>query len=263
MELDKIKEHWQAVGKNTQLNGNNSFTSRDPYLAILEKNAISKQIDPNWKILEVGCGDGLHTVDYLNQTNKEYHALEISESLISLAKQRIENSVPGKKIQLSCGSVMDITSIYSEKRFDCIISQRCLINLPTWSDQKNALLQLHSLLLPGGILLLTEGFDDELDNLNVDRKIAGLEEIKVVSYNRNFNHGEFDSFISEMFSIENIIDYGFYLWMSRVFHPVSVRPNSPAHDSELNKAAQELSEIHEWSEYKKYSYNLLYVLKKK
>jgi hypothetical protein len=59
------------------------------------------------------------------------------------------------------------------------------------------------------------------------------------------------------------MDYGFYLLLSRVLHPLSVLPESPKHDSRVNEAAMQISRNIEIPAMQKYSYNLFYVLRKK
>jgi hypothetical protein len=67
--------------------------------------------------------------------------------------------------------------------FDAVISQRCLINLPTWEDQKAALEQSCEVLASGGILLVSEGFFDELVALDQLRTPLVLSPISVSPYN--------------------------------------------------------------------------------
>jgi len=113
------------------------------------------------------------------------------------------------------------------------------------------------------VFLMTEGFQEELDNLNHVRQEAGLSAIQVVSYNRNFRHGEFDSFITTYFDVERIQDYGLYLLLSRVFHPLAVLPGEPRHDSRLNEVAGILERLVDLPECRRFSYNLLYVLRRR
>lgn len=61
---------------------------------------------------------------------------------------------------------------------------------------------------------------------------------------------------------EKILDNGFYPYMSRIYHPLVVEPEVPKHDSPLNKIAAPLATQNNFTEIKKYSYNLLYILYK-
>jgi len=110
---------------------------------------------------------------------------------------------------------------------------------------------------------MTEGFQDELENLNSLRQKVGLDSIKVVNYNRNLLHAEFDTFIQNYFIVEAVHHYGFYLFLSRVYHPLVVYPENPKHDARLNEMAHHLCKVVDFPELKKFSYNLLYVLRRR
>lgn len=260
MNLEEIRQHWERAGEDLSLSQKVTPTSRDPFLGRLEECNILRYLHANQKVLEVGCGDASHTLKYAQRV-KHVWAVDIAESLIGLAKQRA-GSLGVSNVEFAVGSILHAGEIFRNKPIDCVISQRCLINLPTWEYQQAAILQIHQLLMPGGLFLLTEGFQDELDNLNHLRERVRLPTIDVVGYNRNLIHDEFDTFVGQYFTIEAVEDYGLYLFLSRVYHPLVVIPEQPKHDSPLNEAASVLSRLLSTSDFRAYSYNLLYVLKK-
>lgn len=261
MNLEQIREHWQNAGEQLSLSERVTPTSRDPFLGELEENFIFKHLQPQQKVLEVGCGDAAHTLKYAEHV-KFVYGVDIAESLIRLAKQK-QSSAGVDNVEFVVGSVLTLDQVPGQNDFDCVISQRCLINLPTWEHQKEALAGIHRVLKPGGMFLMTEGFQDELDELNGLRQQVGLSTINVVDYNRNFRHAEFDDFIGQYFSITAVHDYGHYLFLSRVYHPLAVAPEAPKHDSRLNEVAGLLTGVVPGSDFKRYSYNLCYVLTKK
>ena len=259
--LDAIQRHWEEAGKKFPHGESVSPTSRDPFLGQLEEAHILRFLAGRERILEIGCGDGLHTALYAQHVG-QVEALDIADSLIVLARKRmIENSI--SNVEFKVGSVLSLVNLYERDNFDCVVSQRCLINLPDWKYQQIALEQACKVLKPGGILLISEGFQEELDELNVARKKFNLAEIKVVSYNRNLRHKEFDDYVRTLFEVVEIGDYGAYLFLSRVLHPLSIFPDDPKHDSPLNEAAMRISSLLPKTDLKKYSYNLCYVLRKK
>ncbi len=259
MELEDIRKHWEEAGKRLAMTDVVTPTSRDPYLGKLEQQNIAAYLKREQDVLEIGCGDAQHTVGYAKQV-KSVVGLDISASLVRLAEKRTQEERV-ENARFICGSVLELQSLGSEN-FDCVVSQRCLINLPTWEYQRSAIEQVYSALKPGGLFLMTEGFEDELKELNRVRRAVGLAEVRVVDYNRNFRHSEFDGFIATMFDIEAVKDYGFYLFCSRVFHPLAVLPEQPRHDSRLNEVAEILASIDLGVSMKQYSYNLMYVLRK-
>ena len=261
MKLEDIKKHWEEAGKQFSTGGKVTPTSRDPYLGLLERENILNHLEKHHTALEIGCGDGSHTVHYAKRV-KRLSGIDVAESLISIARRRAATESI-QNVDFIVGSVLDIKKIYHAQQFNCVISQRCLINLPEWQHQQDAILQVHGLLQKGGLFLLTEGFQGELDNLNTIRQKFGLPEIKVVSYNRNLIRKDFEAFISQYFDIIETRHYGAYLFLTRVFHPLAVLPNEPKHDSKLNEIAMEISRTIQMPDLEKYSYNLFYVLKKK
>ena len=260
MELQEIKQYWEEVGKVFKNRTGISPTSRDPYLAYLERKNITSFLKPEMNILEIGCGDAVHTIEYAPKV-KSIIGLDISRSLLSLAKTNIKKSGL-KNINLIQGSILELEKIFKNQKFDAIISQRCLINLPDWNLQKNSIEQIAKILNSKGLFLMTEGFNNGLNEINKIRLKNNLPEIKVVKYNHNFDDDKFNDFIVQTFQIEQIFDYGFYLYMSRVYHPMVVFPESPKHHSKLNETASILATERQFPDFKKYSYNLFYVLKK-
>jgi len=261
MDLEQIRQHWEEAGKKISSSSTISPTSRDPFLGKLEEAYILQYLRPEYKAVEMGCGDASHTLEYARKV-ESIKGIDISESLIQHARQRAEFKGENS-VEFMVGSVLDVEHLVEKESVDCVISQRCLINLPSWEAQEEALEKIYHLLVPGGRFLITEGFQDELDALNSLRGSLGLSEIHVAAYNRNFRHDEFDAFIHSRFVVEAVHDYGLYLMLSRVYHPLVVSPEDPKHDSRLNEVAYMLSRGLPRAGLEKYSYNLLYVLRKK
>jgi hypothetical protein len=130
-----------------------------------------------------------------------------------------------------------------------------IINLPAWQYQRTAILQVRDVLHKNGLFILTEGFQEELDNLNRVRFALCLREIKVVKYNKNLIRRDFEKFVKRYFTVVEVRHYGLYLFLSRVFHPLAVHPDEPKHDSRLNEAAMRIHEKLQLQEIGKYSYN--------
>lgn len=123
--------------------------------------------------------------------------------------------------------------------------------------------QIHALLRPGGMLLITEGFNEPLAELNAVRRALHLTEIQVVSYNRNFSQPQFESSTRKLFDTVDTGNYGAYLLFSRVLHPLAVSPEAPQHDGPINAAAALLARQLDPASLARYSYNLFYALRKR
>jgi ubiquinone/menaquinone biosynthesis C-methylase UbiE len=260
MNLARIKEHWEEAGRRFPAEGRITPTSRDPYLGQLEEDNILSFLDKGYIVLEMGCGDASHTVKYARKV-KRLSGIDIAESLIKIAKMRVAKAAI-ENVDLMVGSILHLKEVLRGRQFDCITSQRCLINLPQWDYQQVAILQAHSLLREGGVFLMTEGFQGELDNLNIARQRFGLPAI-AVNYNRNLIREDFEEFIRPYFDVIETRHYGAYLFLSRLFHPLAVLPDEPKHDSRLNEIAMEIFRQVPMPDVEKFSYNRFYVLRKK
>jgi SAM-dependent methyltransferase len=261
MDLSKIKKHWNRMGAEFDKTSSVTPTSRDPFLGMLEKQNILRYLKSDFAVLEIGCGDASHTVEYAKHVD-HIIAIDVAETLVERAQLTAATASCGN-VEFKVCSVLEMEDLFELRQFDCIISQRCLINLPQWNYQKEAIGQLHRLLDDDGLFLLTEGFQKELDRLNVLRQSLGLNEIRAVQYNRNIIRTKFERFIADFFDIVELRDYGLYLLLSRVFHPLAILPDEPKHDSPLNEAAMKMASLVSSREFQEYSYNLFYALKKK
>jgi SAM-dependent methyltransferase len=259
MSLDENARHWEEAGKALAAGGISTPTTRDPFLGELEERNFLDHLETGDHVLEVGVGDGAHTVRYA-QAVASLAGIDVAESLLEAARDRCR--LADQAVDLRRASVLDIESVYGQEAFDCVISQRCLINLPDWEHQVEALRQIAAVLKPGGRLLLTEGFDDGLAELNAVRVRVGLAPITTVAYNTNFGRHGFEQEAQRSFEIVDVRDYGLYLVLSRVFHPLAVRPEEPHHASPLNQAALELASALQVLGFADVSYCLFYALRK-
>jgi SAM-dependent methyltransferase len=235
-------------------------TSRDPYLGQLEQKAITSHVAGRASAIDVGCGDASHSIEYASVVG-HLIAVDYAASLLALARRRID-AAGVANVDLLHASVLELGARLPSGTFDAVISQRCLINLPTWDDQKTALEQLHEVLAAGGILLVSEGFFDEFVALNQLRVALGLSPISVSRYNHFLSRDKFETFAGPLFRIRAIVHYGVYLVLSRVLHPLMVAPAEPRHDSAINELSMRLALVGDAGDFARYSYNSLYVLEK-
>lgn len=260
MKLGDIEKYWREAGKGLLISAKVTPTSKDYYLGRLEEENISSCLNRRLSVLEIGCGDAAHTIKYAGRV-KKLSCLDISKPLVEAARKRIA-SFGIRNIELNAASALDIDKLYKNRRFGCVISQRLLINLSNWSNQKEVISKIYNLLLPGGLLLLTEAFEDGRSNINLLRRKCGLDRLERARYNRFLIRKDFELFVKRYFRIKDIRHYGAYIFFSRVFHPLAVYPALPKYDSKLNEAAMNISRFMEHAEFEKYSYQLFYLLVK-
>ena len=164
----------------------------DKYLINLEINLINSKITEGSKILDAGCGEGEGTLVYAQNKNIMIHAADFSETRLLKAKERLAQSLNVKLMHI------DFLSDYNvDDDYDFIISQRFLINLMEWELQKKVILDLTSHLKEGGKLLMLEGSEEGVEQLNVVRSFFGLEPIPVKWHNLFFKNDLLEPFLND------------------------------------------------------------------
>lgn len=255
VDAESIRRYWEEQGR-----ADRPATSRDPFLAELERADIEARLDGSMDTLEVGCGDGIHTVRYARRVRR-LTAIDIAGSLLDRARERLAAEGIGA-VELVRASVLEAADRFGTASFDAVISQRCLINLPTWELQRSALEQIHDVLRTGGIFLLTEGFQEDLERMNAMRDRCGLEPIAAVPHNRFLERSALEAFARDRFAVLERGDYGLYLFLSRVVHPLAVHPRAPRHDDPLNEAAMRVARAVRIDELAPISYDAFYAFRK-
>lgn len=101
------------------------------------------------KALDVGCGVGGRVINELLNSNFDIKGIDVSVSMLDLAKQSHEN--------VSFENA-DICTWQSDERFDLIVAWDSLFHLPLGAH-KNVINKLSNLLEEDGILIYTFGDD--------------------------------------------------------------------------------------------------------
>jgi ubiquinone/menaquinone biosynthesis C-methylase UbiE len=202
-----IKEYW---------NKDDVESMYDKNLLNLEIELIKQHIPPDSKVLDAGCGEGEGALEYSEIPGIVIHAADFSETRLRKAEERLKNRLNVVLKQV------DFSKRYSlDKDYDCIISQRFLINLMEWSLQKKVLLDLMTALKLGGKLLMLEGSKEGADSLNEFRLAWGLEPLDVKWHNLYFDDHELVKFMqSQGFSLVEEDGLGAYFLLTRGLRPI-------------------------------------------
>lgn len=210
----------------------NVVTLRDQNQRELEIDFILKWLYPKDFAVEVGCGNGYSTRTFAKHVDCMI-AIDSSDPMIYRAA--MENEDVGNAVFM-LGDVRNTT--LEEEIADVVISQRCLINLPTWKEQTEAIDEIYRILKPGGMFVLVEGL--KLNKLNALRIKAGLPKIEVVPHNNNFDLRNLIWYLMKNFDIREIRTFGLYDFITRVIHPMMVYPNEPSYDAAINTIAKKV-----------------------
>lgn len=220
---DQVKDHWE---------NQKTVSLRDTYLKDLEMRQIIsfiKEIPQKKMALEIGCGDGEGTKKYQNDFH-QYIAVDYSKEMLKKASEELK----GEKALLVCCDVRFLPFKQSVQ-FDCIISERCLINMPDKESQKTALKQLGEYLNQGGRFIFMEGTADGLERVNEFRNAVGLNPIPMPWHNIFFHEEEIEKFLSTDFNQLKKGSFALYYLNSRVLNAAVSAPNPPQYESPINE----------------------------
>ncbi len=231
-----IQDYWTSVAMLERDAQNLRPTARDPYLQQIIELSIDKWLQGQGKLLDVGCGDGESTFHFA-----KYVSNVVGVDFIDKYVQRAQAMCRERGVQnagFEVGNVLDLSDIRAKHGlFDCVTSIRCLINLDSWDNQAKALQEVAKNLRPGGLFLASEGWEDGFEGLDLRRGRAGLPPISRAHYNLMIPRFKFEEEVGKYFDILSYMNLGFYIYMSRVFQPVYVRPQEPNHLHDINRFA--------------------------
>jgi len=253
---EDIKNYWNESGKNVLDKDGLKPTARDPYLQMLNEHYIQRYLNKSDAVLDIGCGAGCSTVKFAKSVSRIV-GMDYSDSLIKQAiMKKSENT------EFIHGDVLELDQLFAKNTFDCVVSIRCLINLPDEAMQYRAVKKIFDVLKPGGLMLLSEGYQTGWDGINLHRQRNGLNIMKIVNYNNFFNNINLERALLESGSIIDFIGFGEYIYGSRVAHPL-LAEGEIRHDSKINKVFSELQMNNASSRnYSECDYAGIYVVKK-
>lgn len=110
-------------------------------------NDILKNLPPDAKVLDVGCGDGKPILEYFIKHNIDVLGVDASEQMIGLAK----TNFPDTRFLLK-----DMRELNLDEKYDVIIAWHSFFHLPA-DDQPDMFRIFKQHLKPNGILLFTSG----------------------------------------------------------------------------------------------------------
>ncbi len=214
MNFEEIKKYWE---NRAAADSSAQSTTQDIYLREIEFNTLSDRIrrySPA-RIADVGCGDGRTTARLADlHANASFVGFDYSSAMVQNA--RGVNALNGlsnvKFEQLDiCNGLNDL--------FDLIYTTRCLINLPSWDLQKNAIKNIGGALMSGGVYLMVENFTEGQDKFNQVRRNFGLPEIPVREHNLFFEQRRLLDYVDHYFDVEEDVNISStYYLVSRVIY---------------------------------------------
>ncbi len=219
-------------------------TSPDWNLREVEIESIARHLTEDARVLDVGCGNGYSTLSFAARTRSDFHGIDFVPEMIEAAAQLRRRFELLGSAQFHVGDVTHLP--FAEGAFDVVISQRCLLNLPSRREQRQAMAEIARVLKPDGVYLMLEGTLQGLGRLNRLRERFGLPAIPEADprtnwFSNKFDEDELPDMIRRHFrGITDVQRFGMYYFLSRVLHPLLVMPEEPRFDAKLNAIARQI-----------------------
>lgn len=174
----------------------------DANMIQLEIKNILNYIDDGDYVLDAGCSNGYSTFAIASARNIKVRAFDYSKKSIKYAVSAQHEKDKERKIKFYHGNILNIDE--SDNTFDKVYTIRVIINLLSWNLQKRAIKEMHRVLKPGGLFLMSEAFMGSLRNLNKLRVLANLPPLTVHDFNLYLEERKTEKFLQKYFDIVEI-----------------------------------------------------------
>ncbi len=243
---EDIKEYWDKRAK--QHPDSPQATTDDIYLRELEIITIADKlkeirISRSGSVLDIGCGDGYSTLRIAEKIKHLFFTgIDYSKYMIENARNRLK-LYPGLKdrVFFVLGDVLKLDSQFRNSLYDVILTDRCLINLNSFSSQSEAIAQIASHLKPGGYYIALENFIEGQENMNKARKSVGVPEIPVREHNLYFKEKDFVGVARRFFDKITFNDFSSsYYFATRVIYSALCKEQKIDYRHEIHRLAVNL-----------------------
>ncbi len=215
--------------------------SKDVIAKKIEIEAIAEFIRDGLNILEIGCGNGITAIELASRFNINITGIDFSQKMIEEAKKIASNYRLKGTVNFLVGDVRNLPNF--TLKFDLVYTERVLINLPDWSSQSQAIIDITKLIVNGGSYIMCENSQDGLDKINFLRQKVGLSCIIAPWHNRYFKENELEGLCIPGVKLENVVHYSStYYFLSRVVNAWLAMSDGkePDYDAPVNELALKL-----------------------
>jgi SAM-dependent methyltransferase len=230
---------WNSRADLGQLAG-----TRDVIAKQLEVDAIATYVRDGMRILEVGCGNGITSIEIARRHKVEILGIDFATEMIAAANSMLAGQQLKGSAKFRVGDVLG--SLGLTERFDLIYSERVLINLPDWAAQRQAILNISELLADKGVYVMCENSQDGLAQINALREQVGLPAIIPPWHNRYFHDAEVEQLSVPGVILEAVNYYSStYYFLSRVVNAflAAQEGKDPDYRAPINQLALRLPAI--------------------
>jgi len=182
--VEEIRERFDAdVERFTNLETGQSATMDAPLVLELLTATAAAQVPQATTMLDIGCGAGNFTLKMLEQLpNLECGLIDLSGPMLDRAAERLGESTAKKVDRWQC----DIRTVeLTKSRYDIVVAAAVLHHLRETREWESVFAKIFTSLRPGGIFLVSDLIDFELDSvrkIQTDRYGEYLRQLKGDEY---------------------------------------------------------------------------------
>ena len=162
---EQIKSFWDS--RAHEYGTSPSGTLPERAMHALEIRAIEREITDGLQVADVGCGNGYATIHRAKRFRSDFFAYDYSEPMIHYAKQalaQVSSAQLKGRVQFEVADALQMPC--ESDRFDRVITERCIQNLPSWTLQIQAIGELLRITRPGGLVVMAECSRAGVEQLN-------------------------------------------------------------------------------------------------
>jgi len=210
---DFIKEYWENNAKTYK---NSHWVSWGDNFAIeLEIDNISKFINDNDYVLDVGCANGYASIEQYKRHKIKLTGIDYSEKMIEYANENKKAKRILGDINFEVGNILNLR--FEESTFNIVYTTRVLINLRNWEEQIKGIEECIRVTKNGGKIILSEAFWEPLMLLNTLRIIKGLEPLVEHDFNRYLKKVKIEDYLNKKGLSYQCIDFSSIYYLGSRF----------------------------------------------
>ncbi len=260
-DLKKMEFNHSYWEKSAQKNKySHSASWGDINVINLEIKNVSKYIEGGDYVLDAGCSNGYSTFEIAKKKKIKINAFDYSNKSIDYALKNNKKYSNGSQITFYHANLLNIPE--HNNLFDKVYTIRVIINLLSWDLQKKSILEIHRVLKPGGLYLMSEAFSGSLKKINILRREANLSELIMHDFNLYLEEKKLERFLSKYFYIVKIEKFSsIYYAASRFLRYLTIK--NAERDSFINNFNNFFKDFEETENSGDFGVQKLYILKKK
>ena len=225
-------QHWNqraaSVANDAEVN------LMDIFQRNLEYDHVCRHLAADMSVLEVGCGNGYSTRRF-RELVRHIDAMDYAEQMIERARTTIGET--------NNTFILDdiLEPRYLRGPYDTVICVRVLINLANLEEQRLAFRNMASVIRPGGLLILAEGFRDGFIELSGLRLRMGLPAIEPARINFYSSVSDLSDLFADEFEVESRFHLGSYDFLTRVVYPMIVGADNVRHNTVFSERCEDIA----------------------